>query len=230
MAKLKGVIAFDLDDTLYKERDFVRSGWMAVAKHIAELNQGHVTANELFDVMQNAGNAFDALSAYLSDRNGLIAIDIDQMLAIYRNHFPSISLDKLTRYTLDRIKAEGYAIALITDGRATTQRNKIAALGLDKYAANEAIIISEEIGNDKNTPAPFELLRSRLGDVSYTYVGDNPAKDFHYPNLMGWKTLMLKDTQGVNIHTQSTTDLAPEFRAQATIDSLDQILDSLLIK
>lgn len=230
MTDFKGVIAFDLDDTLYKERDFVRSGWMAVAKHIEELNQGRITADELFDIMQNADNAFDALSAYLSEHSSLIGIDIAEMLVIYRNHFPTICLDTLTKQTLGRIITEGYAIALITDGRAVTQRNKILALGLDRYADGNAIIISEEIGNDKNTPAPFELLRSRLGDVNYTYVGDNPAKDFHYPNLMGWKTIMLRDVQGVNIHTQSTDKLAAEYRAQTTIDRLDQIFDSLPVK
>jgi hypothetical protein len=47
---------------------------------------------------------------------------------------------------------------------------------------------------------------------------------------MGWKTIMLRDVQGVNIHTQSTDKLAAEYRAQTTIDRLDQIFDSLPIK
>ena len=40
------VVVFDLDDTLYKEVDYVRSGFMAVAQHLGD--------DSLLDVMLKA--------------------------------------------------------------------------------------------------------------------------------------------------------------------------------
>jgi putative hydrolase of the HAD superfamily len=227
MAVCKDVIlAFDLDDTLYKEWDFVRSGWMAVAKYVADLNRGQIEASELFDIMQNANDAFDALSDYLSEKD-LVSISVQDMLNIYRSHIPTISLDSCTENVLNRLLQLGYTIAIITDGRSVTQHNKIDALRLDRYT--DIVIVSEDIGYDKNTPEPFKRLNSYFGNMArYVYIGDNPAKDFRYPNLMGWRTIMLKDNRGINIHTQSTDCLPDEFKAQQTINSIKQLLDVLL--
>ena len=129
--------------------------------------------------------------------------------------------------TLERLKAVGITIGIITDGRSVTQRSKIKALGLGEFVAPQNIIISEEVGADKTTSAPFETLASRnIGEEKFLYIGDNPAKDFHWPNMMGWTTVELRDCQKTNIHSQDIA-VADEFRPQHIIDSFGMILKYL---
>jgi putative hydrolase of the HAD superfamily len=219
------VIAFDLDDTLYKEREYVRSGQRAVAMHIAKVNHADFDAEDLFERMATADNAFDEVLDLQRRQHVDNVISIDEMINIYRHHQPTISLSDNTRRTLSELVDRGYTLALITDGRDYTQRNKINALGLTDFVKPEAIIISEEVGDDKNSPLPFNVLVDRLGhDRRYIYVGDNPSKDFHHPNLMGWDTYMLADVNHVNIHTQDLSKYDSDYHPQHVITDITKLL------
>lgn len=207
------VVVFDLDDTLYKEVDYVRSGLMAVAHHLGD--------DSLLDVMLKARskgmNAFEAVKEQRSDA------EIDKMIEIYRNHKPQISLSRDTTLTLDYLHSK-YILALVTDGRSVGQRNKIEALALERYFTPEDIIISEEFGSDKHSAANFKAIeKNHPGAESYFYIGDNPEKDFYRPNLLGWHTIMLEDVNHVNIHRQ---DNAPSIDhiAQYAIESLSDAI------
>lgn len=207
------VVVFDLDDTLYKEVDYVRSGLMAVAHHLGD--------DSLLDVMLKARskgiNAFEAVKEQRSDA------EIDKMIEIYRNHKPQISLSRDTTLTLDYLHSK-YTLALVTDGRSVGQRNKIEALALEQYFAPEDIIVSEEFGSDKHSAANFKAIeKNHPGAESYFYIGDNPEKDFYQPNLLGWHTIMLEDVNRVNIHRQ---DNAPsiDHMAQYAIESLSDAI------
>lgn len=207
------VVVFDLDDTLYKEVDYVRSGLMAVAHHFGD--------DSLLALMLKARskgmNAFEAVKEQRSDA------EIDKMIEIYRNHKPQISLPRDTTLTLDYLHSK-YTLALVTDGRSVGQRNKIEALALERYFAPEDIIISEEFGSDKHSAANFKTIeKNHPGAESYFYIGDNPEKDFYQPNLLGWHTIMLEDVNHVNIHRQ---DNAPsiDHMAQYAIESLSDAI------
>lgn len=207
------VVVFDLDDTLYKEVDYVCSGLMAVAHHLGD--------DSLLALMLKARskgmNAFEAVKEQRSDA------EIDKMIEIYRNHKPQISLSRDTTLTLDYLHSK-YTLALVTDGRSVGQRNKIEALALERYFAPEDIIISEEFGSDKHSAANFKAIeKNHPGAESYFYIGDNPEKDFYQPNLLGWHTIMLEDVNHVNIHRQ---DNAPsiDHMAQYAIESLSDAI------
>lgn len=207
------VVVFDLDDTLYKEVDYVRSGLMAVAHHFGD--------DSLLALMLKARskgmNAFEAVKEQRSDA------EIDKMIEIYRNHKPQISLPRDTKLTLDYLHSK-YTLALVTDGRSVGQRNKIEALALERYFAPEDIIVSEEFGSDKHSAANFKAIeKNHPGAESYFYIGDNPEKDFYQPNLLGWHTIMLEDVNHVNIHRQ---DNAPSIDhiAQYAIESLSDAI------
>lgn len=207
------VVVFDLDDTLYKEVDYVRSGLMAVAHHFGD--------DSLLALMLKARskgmNAFEAVKEQRSDA------EIDKMIEIYRNHKPQISLPRDTKLTLDYLHSK-YTLALVTDGRSVGQRNKIEALALERYFAPEDIIISEEFGSDKHSAANFKAIeKNHPGAESYFYIGDNPEKDFYQPNLLGWHTIMLEDVNHVNIHRQ---DNAPSIDhiAQYAVESLSDAI------
>ena len=212
------LVAFDLDDTLYKECDYVASGHRYVARTLAR--RLRVPADDLLRVVDGDSTGrhpFDALYDYIDHR-----VPVSEMVALYRAHIPFITLPPVTTRCLERLAADGYTLALITDGRHTGQWNKIRALALERYIDGRLISVSADVGADKNDRLPWERMAELTpGCTRRWYVGDNPRKDFHHPNLMGWNTVMLRD-DGRNILTQHV-DLPADYHARYVIDTLAEL-------
>ena len=207
-----GVVVFDLDDTLYPEMEFVRSGFRAVARYIGELCTIDVlgTLNELFDAGQQ--HVFDRL--ILGHRLPLLK---SQLIEIYREHQPELSLAREASQLLSSLRAAGHSIGLMTDGRSTTQRNKIRALGLE--ALVDAILISEEFGSAKPAQRNYKCFERRFPRRRYAYVGNDPAKDFVTANRLGWKSICVLDP-GDHIHPQLFDRVSVEAHPQYVMERL----------
>ena len=205
-------MVFDLDDTLYKEQDYLLSAYREIAERIGGKETGRVKSEELrvkseelrgdriFDQMlrwrQEGENVFQCLI----DTYGL-DMTVDDLLTVYRSHVPAIRLDEETNHLLDYLHRIA-VIGLITDGRSLTQRHKIEALGLSAYMDEENILISEETGHEKPSEVHYRHFMTRYPACTYYYyVGDNPAKDFSAPDRLGWTSICLLD-DGRNIHPQ----------------------------
>lgn len=221
------LVAFDLDDTLYKEHAYVKSA----LRHIADFlgNKYGLIADELFlEMSRSKVNHFDALYGYLSTKGYVIEETISDLLKLYRNHFPNINLDKETLDALKQIVETCARLAIITDGRAIGQIYKVLALGLDKFVPLQNLSISEVIGSDKHSAGPFMRMMKRNADCdTFVYIGDNPEKDFIWPNRLGWTTIMLLDKTNENIHSQDTENRNSSSLAQYEISSIAE-LPSLL--
>lgn len=227
-------VVFDLDDTLYKERDYVDSGCSAVAQTIGATYRQDPKV--LIDMIQRApvvAKGFDALMDFINSEGGS-NLTIKEILEIYREHVPTLHLPEESRQLLDFLKTAHPEIrlGLITDGRSIAQRAKIKALGLNRYFPEEYVIISEEIGADKHSVAPFKALMSRVNPsndpVKYIYIGDNPRKDFLWPNKMGWLTVQLIDINSENIKPpyEATGDYNPKLRINS-LTELPEIISDL---
>ncbi len=217
------LVAFDLDDTLYKESDYVKSALLHIAGFLS--SKYHLSAERIFDLMSRDGvNPFDALYSFLNTENIVIEENTCDLLKLYRNHFPDLLLPVESRIALERLIASGYRLAIITDGRSVGQMYKILSLGLDRFVSRPNVSISEEIGCDKHSAFPFERMMKRNPDCdSFIYVGDNPEKDFIWPNRLGWTSVMLLDADSVNIHSQQPDRLDEKSRAQYEIRSLAEL-------
>lgn len=226
------VVCFDLDDTLYKEIDYLKSAYREIAAYAAEYCHGcsdspMIFAAKAYDAMlaayQNGENAFECLNRFLG-----LKLPISDYLQIYRNHKPRISLSEDVVQTLDTLKADGCIIGLITDGRSVQQCDKIEALGLSRWIANEDIVISEEFGSEKPSPANYEYFMNRYPKCrDFTYVGDNLQKDFIAPSALGWTTVCLLD-DGRNVHKQDFL-CVPQCNLPARIvNKLDELWKNLL--
>ena len=193
--KISAVI-FDLDDTLYPERAYVRSGYAAVAQYL-----GHPEyADKLFGYFEEGKNAFDELIAYMSENDPGEKPELSALLEVYREHKPQISLYPEMEKAIDSLKAKGIKIGIITDGRISGQKNKIKALGLDEKV--DEIIITDELGGiqfRKPCDIAFRIMQTRwrLPFEEILYVGDNPAKDFVAPMQLGMKSLYFKNPEGL---------------------------------
>ena len=217
------LIIFDLDDTLYKEIDYLKSAYRKIASLvypvlIADYKVEDTVYHWMMENYQQGRNVFDELLHYP------LPYEKHELLRIYREHKPAIALSEETVEILEALKKEGHVLGLITDGRSLTQRNKIEALGLDKYIESSLILISEETGFCKPSLESFQYVMKLYPGVSYVYVGDNPQKDFYGPNQLGWMTICLKN-DGRNIHPQEEVEEA--YRAQVSIEKLKEIKDIL---
>lgn len=220
------VVVFDLDDTLYQELDYVLSGYMAVDKYLSE--KFFLSDGCCFDIMKDAfvikKNPFDSLAERLKSDHKIDDIDIPELVSIYRYHVPVLQLKEDTEFVLTCLQNKGFKMGVITDGRSKTQRNKIKALGIEKYFEPANIVISEEIGADKTEATPFAHFVHRYPNAcGFVYVGDNPAKDFLYPNLMGWQTVCLLDN-GQNIHSQIDA-ASPDYDARIKIKDIKELIE-----
>lgn len=222
------VICFDLDDTLYKEIGYLKSAYMEIAEFAAGQCTGcsesvNILAikayNKMLDAYHEGLNAFEELNRFLG-----LEQPLRDYLYIYRRHKPKIALSEDVVKTLDAWNAEGIRLGLITDGRSGQQRNKIEALGLGRWIENEDVVISEEFGSEKPALANYEYFMKRYPEChDFTYVGDNPRKDFIAPNSLGWMTICLKD-DGRNIHKQDFTLTPEQALPKKTIMSLKELI------
>ena len=215
---LNKVVAFDLEDTLYQEIDFLKSGYHAVADYLTKSFGIHDLYAEMMDAYQ-AGEK-DVFQKVMD--NHQLFIDKSVLTDVYRYHIPQIYLDSEVKSVMEQLHAQ-YHLALITDGRPRTKRNIINALGLSEFFDWSDVYISDEVGHLKTTPYSFEKIMERYPDCQYLYVGDNPAKDFLVPNRLGWMTVCVLDN-GQNIHPQDFT-LSVEYLPQRKIKDITQLLE-----
>lgn len=224
------VVALDLDDTLYPEVDYVASAYSAIADALARRDAIDPAAS--LKVMHRAfrigHNPFEALlDAFPSI--GFKELFIPMCVEIYRYHSPRLSLPAESREFLQLMRDQGVKTALVTDGRAVTQWAKIRALGLDEFISSADVWISEERGIGKLALNPWRTLVNRYPEASgFFAVGDNPAKDFLYPNMLGFTTLCLLD-RGNNVHPQNempSAAHAPSRKIHSLAEAAGLILDT----
>ena len=209
------VLVFDLDDTLYKEIDFLKSAFHEIANRISVSIDPQTVFDEMMHTYYKHENVFQLII------NKYCPLEtIGHLLEIYRNHHPDISLPIETEKVLEQLSQKA-TLGMITDGRAITQRNKIKALRLDRYFKDDNILISEETGFVKPSEEPYFFFMNKYPSSDYCYIGDNTEKDFVAANSLGWETICLKDN-GNNIHKQ-VFSLPSSYLPHHIIDDFTQL-------
>jgi len=211
------VSVLDLDDTLYKEVDYRRSGLAAARQFIEQwVPQEKITAIRSLDLEADR----DPLAA-LCREAGLPDSVKESLLWVYRLHIPNIRLSSEVASAIRELQQLG-PVAILTDGRSVSQRLKLKALGLDHIPA----YISEDYGEEKPAEGRYRRIMAQYPAARYCYVGDNPRKDFVTPNKLGWLTLCLRDN-GRNIHAQEYQNADEGSRPAVWIDDFCDVLRHL---
>lgn len=183
-------VIFDLDDTLYSEKEYVRSGYRKIAEYfrMPELEE------QLWQVFLSGGKAIDEVLGL----HGMMMYK-DQALRVYREQQPDIHLYPGVKDMIARIRSNKKT-GIITDGRPEGQRAKLEALHL--FDSMDEIIITDELGGvefRKPNPKAFVEMQHQLG-VSFDkmcYIGDNIRKDFIVPDQLGMKSVYYKNKNGL---------------------------------
>lgn len=186
-SRIRGVI-FDLDDTLYSEKEYVKSGYKAVSDFL-----GGGYEEKLWSYFTSGKPAIDLLLKELSRE-----CEKAEVLNVYRFHKPNIQLYPGVKELLAELKSKGYKVGIITDGRPEGQRNKIEALGIEV----DDIIITDELGGiqfRKPCDIAFRIMQNRwrMNSSEMVYIGDNACKDFQAPKQLGMKSIWLRNIDSV---------------------------------
>lgn len=185
-AKIRAVI-FDLDDTLYSEKDYVRSGYRAVEA------QTGISANAFWKAFEAGKPAIDEVLNKIGKENLK-----DKCLEIYRNHQPRITAYDGVKALINDLRNRGIFIGIITDGRPEGQRAKLAAIDLEV----NKVVITDELGGirfRKPCDIAFRIMQ-RAANVDFTqmvYIGDNPSKDFIAPKQLGMQSIWFDNSDGL---------------------------------
>jgi len=219
-------IVFDLDDTLYPERDYVLGGFRAVAAwgqiHLGiPSGRGFAELEQLFE--QGArGDTFDRwLAAYNPEWGGLTP----RLVQVYRQHQPALSPFPGVPDLLLSL-GQHYRLGLLSDGYLAVQQRKLAALGLAHHF--DAIVFSDKWGREawKPSTVPFRAILQRLEvDAAQSlYVGDNPLKDFLGARQVGMFTVRVRRPGGEYAHQRPPSE---QHRAEIVIESLSGLEQAL---
>jgi len=185
---------FDLDDTLYDQRQWLDGAWRAVA---ARAEAWDVDPDRLL-------RALRAVAAAGSDRGGIIdaalvrvdaaSTPVAPLLDAFRSHAPT----RLVPYrgvpaALERLAAR-VPLGLVSDGDPDVQLAKLAALGLAPLFST--VVLSDQLGraHRKPDPLPFEWVLAGIGvdGPDAVYVGDRPVKDVAGPVGVGMRALRVR--------------------------------------
>lgn len=212
------IAIFDLDDTLYPEFDYVKSGFKAVSYYLDEKHG--IPSDDSFTSMLNIlaqngrGAVFDLL---LKHYHLYSKARVKECVKVYRYHAPNLVLPNSTREVLNKLTGNKY---IVTDGHKTVQANKVAALNINQYVNKVYITHRYGLINAKPSTYCFELIRKReqceWSDMCY--VGDNPTKDFVNLNRLGVHTIRVTTGEYAKLSAK------PGFDAKYSIKSLGELI------
>jgi len=191
--RIKAVI-FDLDDTLYSEKEYVKSGYRAVSTF---LNVGEEAFDILWNAFENKRLAIDELLNKLGIYSDKLK---EECLNVYRNHDPEIHLHDNFKEIMIELKNKGIKIGVITDGRPISQSKKIKALGIEKII--DELIVTDSLGGEKYrkpNEIAFKMMQSKF-NIPFSniiYIGDNIKKDFIAPEKLGMQYMFVNAKEGL---------------------------------
>jgi len=224
-------VLFDLDDTLYPEFSYVKSGFRAVARTLtSDTTTQDVLVTEMLELFASSpSGVFDRLLERFSHTDWArdASKSISRMLHAYRTHSPDIELYADVVPTISLLRWHGMKLGVITDGRADGQHAKLDALGVSRLV--DVVIVTDSLGPGrrywKPSTRPFELALSELGvaAANAVYVGDNPSKDFHGPSRLGMRTVHIRRSDALNLYEQKAVGGQNWLHADHVIDDLDDL-------
>jgi putative hydrolase of the HAD superfamily len=187
---------FDIDDTLYLERDYVRSGFNAVGSWVGRWLGIEDFADRCWRrfLAGGRGSIFD--EALRECGKEPVADLISGLVEVYQTHEPSISLADDASEALKTISSE-VSIAIISDGPPVSQSRKVEALGLEAFA--DPIVLTGLRGAELHKPhrEAFQQVALCQSANAYVYIADNPLKDFTAPKQLGWVTVRVRRAGGL---------------------------------
>ena len=192
-------VAFDLDHTLYDRYSTLRSIAYLMKQHYAEQLNPCLSAAQLGEMLVEMDKAyiyegwpvmFEKLVAQGVFRS---PPSFEEYFAFFMEAFQKIAVPfPMVDDMLAGLQNKGYKVGLLTNGESHIQRGKVKMIGLEN--AFDKILAGEEMGIQKPSTHPFELMAECLGCTTseMVYVGDNPRNDVDAARRAGCIAIWVK--------------------------------------
>lgn len=219
------LFVFDLDDTLYSEYEFVKSGFMSVAKHISKnynLSK-KVIFHELIEIFHKHGRG-KVFNIFFENNNIKYPGNyIYELVDIYRYHQNyDIQLydgaEALIKYLIKKNKK----IAILTDTNWLVQKKKVKTLNLN------SLVDKVYYSNKHKTKKPDIKLYNMILDYfkvefhKTVWIGDDPNSDFEVPKKMGGITIRIKNGRLKDVNVKRYKD------AEFCVPSIKNFYESII--
>lgn len=185
-------VLFDLDDTLYCEGDFYRSGFAVVSD---ELQRRGVGRAESVQRLLEQLHFHDDRARVFNDAAERLCFPVEwipELVVLFHRHTPRITLPAESAAVLKRLRSQ-YRLGIVTDGHADVQRRKLASLRVAPLV--DAVVVTDDLGREhwKPHPLPFHVCCRQLGvqPTEAAYVGDNPQRDMAGAKRAGMPAIRL---------------------------------------
>lgn len=213
------ILVFDLDDTLYDELEYVKSGHLNVSTFLSKKisTEKYEIYSKLCEIFNKRGRK-KVFSHLLKDQKL-----IKECILKYRNHIPNIKLYNEAKKKLSYL-SKRYHLYMVTNGYKETQKRKIKSLKIKKFF--KKIYIANEYGKKNMKPSLFcfkkikQLERCEWKNICY--IGDDPRVDFINLNKVGAKTIRIRKGQNFRIKLKGL------YEAKKTINSITKLNDKLI--
>lgn len=218
------LVVFDLDDTLFPEKEFVKSGFRAAANY---LQKSGITPDDVFPELWKTF-CRGARGTVFNDVLHAVGIEpaedlIKKLIEIYRSHKPLLALFPDAAFILKHLHGRK-KMGILSDGYRETQKNKVDALNIESYF--DVILFTDFLGRDfwKPHTAGYEKIMDicSISCEKCLYVGDNPRKDFYGARQTGWKTVHVLRTDGIYSEQENVPE---EYRADISVHDLYKLAE-----
>ncbi len=228
-------IAFDVDDTLYdlswafhKACDellgpqvFSERLFQRFRARSDEAYQEHL-AGECDFLEMRVRRIWRALGDVRISVSPAEALKIQECYESYQSH---IELTGTVRGMLDECVRARMPIAIVSNGNARHQWDKIECLGLVQWFPRDLIVVSGDVGATKPEQGIFDEALRRLAvpaDEAW-FVGDTWENDIMGPARAGWHTVWFNRRH----YPQPPVDVSPEVTVD-TEEEMAQVVGELL--
>jgi putative hydrolase of the HAD superfamily len=190
---MKNAIIFDLDETLFDRtgslRLFLTDQFGRLYPNI--FRELEVTINRFLELDNRGQRPKDEVYVTLLAELGLNEAGL---VAELFDHYEqnawrfAYSFDGMTE-TLNKIRAQGWKIGIVSNGQTHIQMRTLLALNLDRLV--DAYLISETVELRKPDPEIFALAARKLSAFpsNCVFVGDAPEADIVGAQRVGMKTV-----------------------------------------
>jgi putative hydrolase of the HAD superfamily len=186
-------ILFDLDDTLYPLRSFVRSGFVACAEFLHRAMG--LDPREVLLVLLAASDGPDRGRELqvCAEQFGLTDAIVGTLVDVIRHHDPTLRLPRASREVLAALRGR-WRLGVVTNGLPDLQARKAKALGLPRLV--DTIVYANALGDGRGKPQPEPFLeaarRLSVSPDRTLFVGDDLRCDMFGAGQVGMRTVQLE--------------------------------------
>ncbi len=160
-------VLFDFDGTLIDSGEIILASFRHATKTVLEQE----IPDEVLAAAVGGSNIYDQMRAFDEER-------VDELVRVYRAHNEPLH-DELVAFEgierlLERLKAEGRQLGIVTAKRRKTVDLAFSILPLERYF--DTVVTSDQTEHHKPHPEPVLTALERLGakPEEAAFVGDSP--------------------------------------------------------